>query len=139
PPCNYHVDTFHVDFPNGVLPTITTMAECRSDSNGSAYASTYAGDLVEYTYTWLLGTDTLSIGDTLRSVPSGAYGLHVQTDTGCDTVLFFDIPEEDYRVAFEVSDTLICLGDTLQFTNTSDGHFTDFYWSFGNGDTFRLG
>src|SRR5690606_4170064 len=76
--------------------------------------------------------------DTLKRRASGSYSLHVQTDTGCDTVLFFDIREEDFRVSFEVSDTNICQGDTIQLSNTSDGHFTTYRWAFGNGDTLAL-
>lgn len=138
PPCNYHVDTFQVDFPNGVLPTIYTMAECRSDSNGYAYAYTYPDDPVTYSYTWMRDDDTLSVTDTLSDVPSGSYSLHVQTNTGCDTLLFFDIGEEDFRVSFTVSDTLICVGDAIGLNNTSDAHFSKYYWTFGNGDTTDL-
>lgn len=138
PPCNYHVDTFHVRFPLGVLPDIYTHAACRSDSNGAAYATTYPGDPVDYEYTWMRGPDTLSVTDTLSGVPSGGYSLHVQTNTGCDTLLFFDMPEADFRVSFAISDTLICVGDTIRLTNTSDGHFTAFHWAMGNGDSFTV-
>src|SRR5690606_659249 len=98
-PCNHNIDTFHVSFPNGVLPTIYTSAECLDDRNGSAYVATYPSDPVSYSYTWMQGMDTLSVTDTLSNVPSGTYRLHVQTDSGCDTLLFFDIPEEDFRVS----------------------------------------
>src|SRR5690606_20789963 len=75
--------------------------------------------------------------DTMAVVPSGSYSLHVfSTDTGCDTLLFFDVPEEEFQVSFYVSDTLICLGDTIRFTNTSDNHFTSFYWNMDNGDYY---
>lgn len=138
PPCTYNVDTFHVRFPNGVLPKIKTRAACRSDNNGFAFATTYPGDPVKYTFTWLQGDDTLSVSDTLSGVPSGSYSLFVQTDSGCDTLLHFDVPEEDFHVSFEVSDTLICLGDTLQIANTSDAHFTAYHWAFNNDDTSAL-
>src|SRR5690606_17815734 len=93
PPCSYHVDTFYVSFPNGVLPTIYTSAECQSGGNGYAYAYTYPGDPVSYSYIWVDNSDTLSLTDTLLDVPSGSYRLHVQTNTGCDTLLFFNIEE----------------------------------------------
>lgn len=134
-PCNYHVDTIDVRFPNGRLPIINSLAECKGDHNGGAYVTTYLGDPVQYTYTWLKGNDTLIAGDTLLDVSGGSYRLHVSTENGCDTLLFFEIPEEDYKVSFSASDTLICLGDTITFENTSDHHFTSFYWDLGNGDS----
>lgn len=135
PPCNFHADTFHVAFPAGVLPTLDIQGECRDYRNGQVYAGTYPGDPVLYTYTWLQGSDTLFTGDSLQNVPSGAYRVHVQTSTGCDTLLHFELPEEDFRVSFTTSDTLVCLGDTVLFQNTSDSHFTSFYWDFTDGNT----
>src|SRR5690606_35886044 len=113
-PCIYQVDTFHVVFPHGVLPTITTSPACMDDHNGSAYAATYIDDPVGYSYTWLQGADTLSVTDTLANVASGDYSLHVRTDTGCDTLLLFTIPEVAYQVSFVAADTLLCQGDGLQ-------------------------
>lgn len=135
PPCNFHADTFHVAFPAGVLPTLDIQSECRDYRNGQVYAGTYPGDPVAYTYTWMHGSDTLFTGDSLQSVSSGAYRVHVQTSTGCDTLLHFELPEEDFRVAFTASDTLVCLEDTVFFQNTSDSHFTSFYWDFTDGNT----
>ncbi len=131
-PCVVHVDTFQVQFPGGILPAIHTKAGCRGHSSGKAYASTYTGDTVGYRYTWRdAGGLTLSLSDTLASVPGGNYTLQVQT-TLCDTLLYFTIPEEDHRISFR-ADSIICLGDTLVFQNTSDNHFSGFYWDFGDG------
>src|SRR5690606_24016152 len=106
---------------------------CRTDSNGSAFTSTYPGDPVNYHYVWMQDADTLSRMDTLKAVPSGNYQLHISTDSGCDTLLEFNIPEVDFRAAFELSDTLICIGSAVSFTNVSDSHFTAFEWDLGNG------
>lgn len=131
--CTINVDTFHVQFPAS-LPNITILPECRGDRNGKAYAASYAEDSILYSYTWLHEEtlDTLSISDTLMNAPSGPYRLYIHTSSGCDTVLFFELPEEDRRVSFDV-DSLICLGDTVSLNNTSSLHFKEYYWDFGDG------
>jgi len=93
---------------------------------------------VSYYYTWLSGSDTLSQGDSLLQVPAGSYSLYVQTDTGCDTLLPFVIPEVGFELSFTMSDILICMGTILEVQNTSDPYFTQFVWYFGDGDSSLL-
>src|SRR5690606_6898448 len=68
------------------------------------------------------------------TAPAGNYTLLVHT-ANCDTSLNFVIPEVDYQASFTVSDTLLCMGEQLQFENTSDPHFDTFIWYLGNGDS----
>ncbi len=132
PPCNFHTDTFHISFPNGVLPDIHIDTTCINAANGRAYTSTYPGDTVRYYYTWQNESGSvLSHTDTLKNVPAGTYKLRVQT-AQCDTSLSFYIPEVDYRVSFQ-ADSIVCQGKETLFQNTSDHHFTSFQWDFGNG------
>ncbi|MFA6059091.1 MAG: PKD domain-containing protein [Taibaiella sp.] len=136
-PCRFHVDTFFVTFPKGVLPDITVQAACKESATGKARATTYPGDPVYYTYIWFKasGQDTLSVTDSLTGREAGSYKVFITTNTGCDTVLYFDIPAITPEVSFALSDTLICVSDALFTTNTSDAHFTSFLWSFGDGNT----
>lgn len=134
PPCVFHADTFNLTFPDGFLPQINIRNSCKDVNNGKAWAYTYPGDTVTYHYTWINAAgDTLSVSDTMSHVSSGNYTLRVRT-IHCDTLLTFYLPEEAHDVAFN-SDTLICLGTNIQFTNTSDNHFTQFHWFFGDGDS----
>src|SRR5690606_16306902 len=129
PPCNFHVDTFHVSFPYGVLPDIHVQNACKGDANGIAWVSTYTGDTVTYYYTWQNDSGiTLSLTDTLHNIPSGTYTLHVAT-AHCDTTLSFFIPEEEHSVSF-LADSLICQETELNFNNTSDSDFVQFFWHF---------
>ncbi|MCI4667573.1 MAG: PKD domain-containing protein [Bacteroidia bacterium] len=41
-------------------------------------------------------------------------------------------------VAFDVSDTIVCRGGSLQFTDQSDSLVNGFFWEFGDGDTSSL-
>ncbi len=132
PPCNYHVDTFHVSFPNGRLPTIQVSPECRGLRNGNIRLEGQAYDTLNYRYTWMQEQDTLSRDTILNQLIAGVYDLYIHTETGCDTQLTIDVPEVDYRVSFTV-DTLICEGDTLQALNTSEEHFGSFGWDWGDG------
>jgi gliding motility-associated-like protein len=134
PPCIFHADTFNLTFPDGFLPQIDIRNSCKDDNNGGAWAYTYSGDTVTYHYAWINSAgDTLSVTDTMNHVPSGNYVLHVST-IHCDTTLAFYLSEEEHVVSF-TSDTLICLGTTLQFINTSDNHFTQYQWFFGDGNS----
>jgi gliding motility-associated-like protein len=134
PPCSYHIDTFEVRFPWGVLPNIQIDTACAGANNGGARASTYQGDTVTYTYFWIKNNDTLSGTAHLTNATSGYYNLSIHTAT-CDTVISLHIPEVNYKVGFTMPDSIICQQTSVQYNNTSDGHFTDFNWDFGNGNT----
>lgn len=134
PPCIVRIDTFKVSFPEGVLPEIDTKASCRNDANGQAWAYTYPGDTVTYHYTWRnAANDTLSLTDSLLFAAPGFYTLQITT-VHCDTTVSLLIPEENYRVDF-AADSIICEGTELFFSNQSDAHFTQYSWSFGDGDS----
>lgn len=71
---------------------------------------------------------------------NGIYWVNYQNDSLC--ALYTDsfivtYPEQDYKVSFN-TDTLVCQNKTLIFQNTSDKHFHQFAWSFGNMDTSTL-
>jgi gliding motility-associated-like protein len=138
PPCNYHVDTFIVHFPLGVLPDITASAACNGASNGKAYASTYPGDPVTYHYAWLRtgSNDTLSVSDQVHNLEPGTYRVFISTNTGCDTMLNWSVPEVDFKVSFNLSDTLACVGEAITLSNTSDPHFHSFQWDMGDGTSY---
>src|SRR5690606_22864837 len=71
--------------------------------------------------------------DSMDGASPGTYGVHIATNTGCDTVLYLEIPDITPEVSFVVSDTLICSGDTIEVTSTSDTYFQAFQWDFGDG------
>ncbi len=132
--CKFNIDTFRVTFFN---PLLVIDASCKDDSNGKA--KLIVGDSFSaYTLTWLNSNDdTLSVTDSLYNVAAGNYYLRVNTTNGCDTVLPILIPEVDYKVSFD-ADRLICENDTVTFINTSDDHFTDFNWYFGDGSESNI-
>lgn len=132
PPCHYHVDTFHVTFPNGLLPRLDITSSCLNSNNGRAYAIGFAGDTVHYAYTWRDKAYTiLSLSDSLVGIPAGSYTLQVTTYE-CDTTINFHISEEDYKVSF-LLDTIGCRGETMLFKNRSSDHFKHFHWLLGDG------
>lgn len=122
------------------LQDLKVSSACKMMSNGIAYLITEHVDTLSLSYYWRAVGDTtvLTEEDTLKNFPSGLYSVEIIHGVNCDTTLYFHIPEEDFRVSFEVSDTLICLGDTLRLANTSDTHFTAYHWAFDNGDTSAL-
>lgn len=127
--CVVYIDTFKVRFPNAT-PIIQTTPACKGLRNASARALVFEQG---YAFTWRnLAGDTLSLADSLVDVPGGYYTLHVVTPLGCDTNLQVFLPEVDYQASFS-ADSFVCQGSAAVFNNTSDNHFTDFQWSFGDG------
>ncbi len=131
-PCQYYTDTFVVAFAYGVLPDIGLHSSCSGLATGKAWATTYPGDTVTYHYQWSdVNNEILSVSDSLLDAPAGTYSLHIST-AQCDTIISFYLPEEAYHVDF-IADSLVCMGDTLFFENTSDDDYTSFLWDFGDG------
>lgn len=133
-PCIYHTDTITARFPNGTLPHLVIRESCKNDTNGQAFVYTYPGDTTAYTYEWKNSNGILlSITDSLNHAMGGHYTLRLQT-ADCDTTLSFYIPELEFHVSF-AADSFYCQGDSLLFENTSENHFTSFYWHFGDGSS----
>lgn len=128
--CVVYSDTFVVHFPNA-LPIISVYPACKGQNSGLATASpNNAG----YVYTWRNTAATIvSTSDSLKHAVAGAYTLRVVTPDGCDSTFSVFIPEEQHIASFEV-DTIICQGASVGFNNTSDNHFTQFAWTFGDGN-----
>ncbi len=142
PPCLNHryIDTFKVVFRSGksLLPQVSTQAACKGIANGRAWVTPVAGDTNSYTYAWRDANHVLrSSSDTLAPMLPGKYTLQVSSSFGCDTIIDIFIPEEIYKVSFD-SDPMICQGTYLRLVNTSYDYFTEFRWSFGNGDSSLL-
>lgn len=142
-PCTWHSDTFRLQ-PMYMPPRTGATAGCYQDSNAMAWAIPAAGDTVTYTYIWLNAAgDTLRgplqthSGDTLRQlINGGSYRLHILTARpGCDTVLSMTVPMPGYQAAFTVSDSVICMGDTVFMQHTSATAFSSWLWTFGDGSS----
>lgn len=137
-PCTWHVDTFYLR-PQHITPELQAMAGCYGEKN--AVIRAIPGDTTTFTYLWqnesgdtLRGPLQTSLGDTLSSLTNGAnYTLSITTHSGCDTLLRITIPLPDYHASFSASDSIICMGDTVYFTNTSTGSFNTWQWTFGDG------
>lgn len=137
-PCVFHTDTFKVTFPGGSVPVLQLAGSCEGMNNGMAWVITPTWDTITYAYNWRNAVGvSLSTTDTLQQVPSGNYTLEISTSSGCDTILAFFLQEEQHMVSY-IADTLSCLGETLQFQNTSDNYFSSFQWYFADGNTSQV-
>lgn len=136
-PCVFHSDTFRVDFASPI-PYTGTFAGCKGDSNSFIWIQPRTGDTNTYYYSWkdstgnMLQTDTTTHGDTLFT-QEGIYTVYILGRNGCDTTIRIRLSLPDYHASF-VTDSIICIGDTLQLLNTSQG-FMEYIWDLGNGDT----
>ncbi|WP_118976779.1 PKD domain-containing protein [Taibaiella koreensis] len=139
-PCAWHTDTFRLQ-ATYTLPALLTDAGCRDQTNGRIRALSTAGDTAIYTYLWrnaagdtLRGPVPTGHGDTLSQITGGAvYTLRITTADGCDTTLTIPVPLPLYDALFSVSDSVICMGDSVSFTNISGPAFDSWQWTFGDG------
>jgi gliding motility-associated-like protein len=132
--CIVYSDTFVVRFPNA-MPVVSVYAGCKGRNNGLAVA--YPAD-AGYLYTWRNSASVIvSSTDSLKHAGSGTYTLHVITPSGCDTSISVFIPEEEHTASFW-ADSIVCQGMAVPFNNTSDSHFTQFNWTFGDGNSSFL-
>ncbi|WP_162902906.1 PKD domain-containing protein [Taibaiella koreensis] len=146
PPCVFHIDTFRVSF-EGQRPQWHAEAGCRNDTNAMAWATPAPGDTTTYTYTWYNGTGSLVLrgplttnhGDTLNHITAGQYRLEVSTSNDCSTFLSIAVPPPSpYQAGIRLSDTVICMGESISFTNTSTGDMVSWIWQFGDGSGATL-
>ncbi len=103
---------------------------------------TLTPNIVDWEWNFGDGTPTVFIDDPLHTYfADGTYSVSLAvTDVeGCkDTLLKPQYIRLDHPTAnFSVSDTVICPGETLQFTDLSqsDTLLTGWNWQFGNGST----
>jgi gliding motility-associated-like protein len=137
-PCKYHVDTFHITMRSLVPAAGFNNPGCIGDSTGVAWVSPAPNDNYIYQYTWrnsvgtILQSSNHSLGDTLKNLPPGTYTASMSGGNGCDTTFIFNLPEPG-QASF-TADTIICIGDALNFQNTStNNYFTTWAWDFGDG------
>lgn len=141
PPCRFHTDTIAVRFASRV-PLTGRYNGCGQRRTAYLFVLPGRGDTFPYSYTWrdsagnTLRQVISSTGDTLFHINPGRYTV-AMSGNGCDTLIRLTLLPPDRAVASFSTDTVICLGDTSTFTNTSLG-FTSFVWFFGDGDTSTL-
>jgi gliding motility-associated-like protein len=131
-PCMYdeYTDSFQVIYDNSIKMVITSTAHsglCKADS----FLMT-ASNLSGLNYVWEDG----STGSQRYTNQTGTYWLNYQIDANCKHYVdsfFITFPVNDYTVSFN-ADTIVCIHDLVQFQNTSDSHYHQFNWSFGDGD-----
>lgn len=93
-------------------------------------------------YKWAFGDGTFSTDSVPTHVYSnvGGYtvGLIVTTSSGCaDTLIITDavLVGRKPKPGFYGDPLTVCAQDGIQFTDTSKGNITDWFWEFGDGGT----
>jgi len=115
PPCTHHTDTFVVR--KAIAPAVGVFYPCRSSGSNMAWV---AGNTDTCRYTWtdssggIIHRKTTNAPDTLYDLFGGGYTLHIETASGCDTIMKIGIFPADSGAFLQVRDTLICLGDTVR-------------------------
>ncbi len=135
-PCKYesHIDTFKVVFrfpTTDVYTTTTDSGMCKTDT-----ILMQAGNFNGVSYTWEDG----STGRQRKVNQTGIYWVSYEVDSLCENYVdtfVITYPDPEYKASFKL-DTLLCQEQLISFPNTSDQHFNNFYWSFGDGHFSEL-
>jgi gliding motility-associated-like protein len=116
-----------------------SQAPCKNDSNGFAWLFQVPSDTSTYVLVWTDAFgDTLKIttgnqGDTLFNLTPGAYNVLAINSYGCSKNFNIGVQAPYYGAAITAADTMGCVFDQFQFTNSSYGDLGNFVWDFGDG------
>ena len=136
--CAYNADTvtITVDTLFGDYSTIDPTCPNSGDGTISASASGSGGPFI---FVWVnsngdtLKTTSNSLNDQVSGLNAGSYVVTIINGTGCSTTHTFNINYPPFVASFLSSDTSICLGANITFTDQSIGAITGWAWSFGDG------
>ncbi len=127
----YHVDTFKVIFhitTKNIYTNTVAAGMCKNDT-----LLLQALNLNGINYTWENGSKEKQRAINQR----GTHWISYRVDSLCEHYVdsfIVTYPQKDYQVSFD-TDTLVCQNNLIYFQNTSDEHFNNFTWTFGNGDS----
>jgi gliding motility-associated-like protein len=122
--------------PFGDLPNIGAISGCINSNNSVAWVHPQlAGN---YSFTWKDANNQVvhqansSNGDTVYTLSSGIYNVHLVNSSGCDTDVVVTVPSVFYEVKF-TGDTVACINAQASFQNNSTSNMTIWNWTFGDG------
>lgn len=116
-----------------------SQSPCKADSNGFAYLVQAVSDTTHYNIIWTSSTgDTLQVaygnqGDTLFHLLPGVYNVIALNAKGCSKFFNIGVLDPYYGAAITAADTMGCVNDVFNFTNSSYGDLGSFTWDFGDG------
>ncbi len=128
-----HVDSFLIQYDEVKRFNTTTSLEgvCKQDT-----FHVYPKHHDVSDYQWQDGSK-----DLYKVVQKeGVYWVRYRIDSLCSVYtdsFMVNYPEPTPRVSF-ATDTLVCVGDSISFINTSPVSFNQFSWIFDKGDTSTL-
>lgn len=130
--CTYYREVFRVSAPTGaVLPLVRTQGSCKTPGRGMAWIER-PGRAGLSAVQWFRGNNLLATGDTVRGLSPGVYGLSLRFGNACDTLIPVAIPDLGVNNSI-VSDTLVCLADTLLVSAGVTGPGIRLSWLLSDG------
>jgi gliding motility-associated-like protein len=136
--CKYECDSIHVGFIK--LPVVSSNSySCPGKQQAMLWIKPQAGDTTTFSYAWkdangnILQSQSGNHADTLSSIDTGIYFIHIATSTGCDTTLKLKVIALPVPVASYYVDSITCKGTFIDFVNTNDAPL--WKWRFGDGNT----
>ncbi len=141
-PCTFYYDSFYVAF--APLPELLAVhvdsAGCPGELKGvvdiqvSGNQTQCQFDLHQATDSSLSQSGTSAAGFRFAGLDAGDYYVVITTASGCDTAFVLTVPGAVAPAAsFTVSDSIICVGESVDCFNTSSGAYDIWYWDPGNG------
>lgn len=111
--------------------------DCPEATNGFAAVNFSGNQTYNLVWTNANGTTLQAINgvsgaDTLYGVSAGLYNLQITDNVGCVTNQTYNITASTYIADFTYAPLVICQGQPVSFTNTSNEVITSVNWTFGD-------
>lgn len=125
------------------VPTASFAAttECAGTATSFTNTSGIATGTLSYNWAFGDGGSSTDINPTHTYLADGSYNvtLTATSNNGCvdDTIISVTVNEQPTS-AFTIADASVCLGDTVEFTNTSTLSNEYYTWDFGDGNNSGL-
>jgi len=130
--CEYRTDTFDIEIVRPPL-VIDIKAACPKMKNGSVSFVNGYMDTTTLRYDFMdsesnvLYTSISNTGCSFNGLDTGINYVRISTVGGCDTIYTINVPALPMPHASFTCDTLACVGEAVQFVNSSDAPAT---WYF---------
>ena len=136
------LDQFELSRPTEIEANLSIdfIADCENNIPSQITTVEIVGGVPPYDIVWSDGIISGAQGEIMTTTQNGTYVIDITDSLGCSDQIIFDVdlfelgdPGFTFDSNGLTSCDLIGVNDSVQFTNTSTGDYTNLIWNFGDG------
>ena len=115
-------------------------ADCENSITSQITTLEVSGGVPPYNIVWSDGIISGDIGQIMTTSQNGTYVIDITDSLGCTDQILFDVDLFELGspgFTYDSNGLILCdsigVNDSVQFTNTSTGDYTNLIWNFGDG------